>query len=218
MEDIDDLIVAILISKDPNVFKYYFKEFGSQPDQETRENAEKMYDEVARAVYNGPECSATTFDTFVKKYRERCQRQRISRQSVRDQSSSGSSSSNGSSNTVLSTFTEGNEEEQSRICNKWNLIRPKVSVVPPVSKKKRNDEEFNVVEFLLKKKKNEDYFSLTFQSDEDVQEDLTILNSPEKNKLNSIADEILKKMAHYLEILNKESCYQILYVQHEKFR
>lgn len=199
MDVLQELIASTLLLKDSNVFNHYFKDFGVFPHPESlvHERAETLYKEIAKDVYRNTEFPA--FKEFVEAYRALCQRQRALPQQ-----------------TVHPPQTQCSDEGQSRICNKWNLIRPKVSVIPPVSRNKRKDEEFNIVDFLLKKKRSDDYFPLTFQSDEEVQDDLTILESPDKKKLDAIGDGILKKMAVYLELLNKERPYRILDVQYER--
>lgn len=195
MDDVYELIASTLLLKDSILFNHYFKEFGvfPHPDPQVHERAEACYNEIAKDVYQNAQFP--TFKEFVEEYRA------LGRNALPQP-------------IVHPPQTQCSNE--SRICNKWNLIRPKVSVIPPVSRNKRKDEEFKIVDFLLKKKRSDDYFPLTFQSDEEVQDDLTVLESPDKKKLDSIGDGILKKMAVYLELLNKEHPYRILDVQYER--
>ena len=87
----------------------------------------------------------------------------------------------------------------------------------PSFRKKRRKEFFDAVKFLIQKKLEHDYYSLEFQSDNDVHAELTVINSsPYKKRLNSLADGILRKIAEYGENLNRIYNYRMLDIHYEK--
>lgn len=105
------------------------------------------------------------------------------------------------------------------ICKDWifdPMARRTVNI-NPFFRNKRRKEEFDPLKFLMDKKVNQDCYSLEFQSDEDVEEELAIMNSSsDKKRLNLLADGVLRKIAEHLENLNGNCNYRILEVHYEK--
>lgn len=117
---------------------------------------------------------------------------------------------------VLTQTSDVPEEET---CSDWifdPMARRTVNINPSFRNKRRK-EEFDPLKFLIDRKLNHDFYSLTFQSDEEVQEEMTIINSfTDKKRLNLLADGVLRKIAEHLENLNRIYNYQILDVHYEK--
>lgn len=105
------------------------------------------------------------------------------------------------------------------ICRDWifdPMVRRTININPSFRNRKRN-EEFDPLKFLMDKKGNQDYYSLQFQSNEDVQDELAIINSSsDKKRLNLLADGVLRKIAEHLENLNRIYNYRLLEVHYEK--
>ena len=117
----------------------------------------------------------------------------------------------------VSTQTEPEEE----FCSNFMfdpMLRQTIKINPSFRRNRRK-EEFDAVKFLLNKKLEQDFYSLEFQSDDDIQDELGIINSsPDKKRINLLGEGMLRKIAENLENLNRINNYRMLDVHYEKNR
>lgn len=120
---------------------------------------------------------------------------------------------------AVQTGNEVGTQTEEEFCSNYiydPTIRQTVNINPSFRKRRRK-ELFDVVAFLFNKKLEQEYYSLEFQSDNDIHDELTVINSsPYKKKLNLLADGILRKIAEYGENLNRIYNYRMLDIHYEK--
>lgn len=76
---------------------------------------------------------------------------------------------------------------------------------------KKRKTKFDPLKFLTDKKMNQDFYVIEFQSDDEVEEELSEKSfSLNKKNLDAVADTDLKKMSEHIELLNKMYDYPVL--------
>ena len=200
-DEVDERIAETLLLENSDVFRYYLVDLNETPSDKHKE-AEKIFKK-----YNYP----STLDEFLKAYRKWCkdkQNQPASREISGKES-----------------FILAEEEYPQNVmeCFPQTVTESRFSfepafryrVDPPFRKRKRQRYEFNAVDFLVGKKRNDEVVSLTFQTDEDIQDKLVVSEVTEKKKLGLLADGLLRKIADQIELLNQMYNYRILDIHYE---
>lgn len=187
-------LAKMLLSDHKDVFSYYFIDLESpdtHPDPQVAEEVFKNYN------------TKLNFKEFVKTFQEACKAKKEKRKNE--------------ACTQTADPIEPNQDQRSVETDKiynWNPQR-RVSVLPPFRKRRRAPPTFNVVDFLVQKKKSDEVFSFKLQTDENVQEVLSALETTEKKKMSLLADGVLRKIAEHVELLNEMYDYRILQVDYE---
>lgn len=96
------------------------------------------------------------------------------------------------------------------------MSRRTVNINPSFRNAKRR-AEFNALKFLSGKRSNQEYESLQFFSEDDIQDHLHVIDTmPDKKRLHLLGDGVLRKIAEYSEALNRINNYRLLDVNYEK--
>lgn len=89
--------------------------------------------------------------------------------------------------------------------------------VNPSFRNARRRGQFNAFKFLSQKKGAQEYERLQLRAEEDVHDHLDAVGaSADKRRLDLLAEGVLRKIAEYLETLNKSFDYRLLDVNYEK--
>lgn len=227
MNNIDVSLMNVLKSHHANIFNLYFNDSGSIPNPNVAMRTQ------AKDIFK--KYSTENFDQFVQKYqnhmaklkKDSCiekvlnkgtqtlavvsegQRENIIceedespvNMNIQDQISCQASTSQ------TSTIQEQNCRD--------NSIFQKTLRITPLLSNKRIREKFDAFKFLKEKQKKKEYAWLHFQSDKIEEEFLIINGCMDINRNNRLAKDALKKMAEYLEILNKTCRHRILDIHFE---
>lgn len=207
---VEEEIAKALLSEKYEVFQHYFVDLSEEkhPDSVKEEQAKTLFEK-----YRYPE----TFENFVTKFQAWCNEKKAKRLQTSEACSQATECH--SVQTEPSSFMETTPTvaiDENQIFHWSPIVHRRVTVVPPFRKRKRCKEEFNSVEFLLQKKKTDDVFSLKFQSDEDVQEELLAVQTTEKKKMSLLADGVLRKIAEQIELVNQMYDYRLLDIYYER--
>lgn len=212
----DTFLIETLIDEDPTIFSQYFNSEGTIPnfDMATKEKAKKIFNEAKVA----PECNEE-FEDFVYRIQS-CKRKSMDRE-IQVEISNRSIGTQVEQSVMNTTahFRNISTLEEDNLCNN-NYFDPSSRRTLPLNFKpsvRKRKEEFNVVNFLMDKKMNQDYYPLTFQSEEEMQDFITTIDScPDKKRLDLLAEGVLRKIAEHLETLNRVCNYRIMNVYYEK--
>lgn len=210
----DKLILEQLSNEDDAIFNLYFNNEGTipNPNLATKQKAKKIFDE-SKAVADSTE----DFDAFVH---------RIQSSKRKDCAIQVESPTRNFGTQVERSFTNNTTHfrnistlEDDNLCNN-NYFDPTIRRTLPLNfnpSVRKRKEEFNVVNFLMDKRVNQDYYPLTFQPEEEMQDLLTTIAScPDKKRLDLLAEGVLRKIAEHLETLNRVCNYRIMNVYYEK--
>lgn len=84
---------------------------------------------------------------------------------------------------------------------------------------RRRREEFDCLKFLMDKKTNQDYCLLEFQPDDELEEEMSAMrSSPDRKRIELLADGVLRRIAEQLEYLNRTNGYRMMDVHYEKHK
>lgn len=189
-------VAKALLSESEEAFRHYFVDLKEEP------HPNPTLAKKAKTLYSQYQLKET-FETFIQKFQEECRKRKEKRESQKE--------------TCVQTESLGGNDTRSVEVTEQDLYRPhrSVSVVPPFRKRKRIQATFNVVDFLIQKRKNDEVFSFKLQSDEDVQEELSRLQTTENKKMSLLANGILRKMAEQIDLMNQMYDYRLLQVDYE---
>lgn len=214
----DRLVIEQLMEQNTVIFSQYFNEQGTviNPDKKVRDAAKKLFDECKGVAYPDEE-----FDTFIERV-QKVKRKRVdcaTQIEIETRNVDTQVMENLMDNSTQTDFRSNSALEDDRLCNN-NYFDPMIrrtlplNLTPTMRKRK---EEFNALNFLMDKRVNQDYYPLTFQPEEDVQDLLTTIEScPDKKRLDLLAEGVLRKIAEHLETLNRVCNYRIMNVYYEK--
>lgn len=218
----DKFLIEQLLVDDSGIFKQYFNDEGTipNPDQATRNQAKHIFDEAKASAEINEE-----FEDFVNRIQNAKKTPTDCATRIKNSTRNfgiqvNQSLVNNASQTIDQTsFRYNSTLEDDNLCNN-NYFDPMVRRTLPLnftSSTRRRKEEFNALNFLMDKRINQDYYPLTFQSEEDVQDLLiTIESCPDKKRLDLLAEGVLRKIAEHLETLNRVCNYRIMNVHYEK--
>lgn len=119
----------------------------------------------------------------------------------------------------LSTLNRPPPEYREEICSDriFDPAARRTLNVNPSFRNARRRGQFNAFKFLSDKKWAQDYERLQLRTEDDVHDHLDVMDSSaDKRRLNALAEGVLRKIAEYLETLNKSSDYRLLDVSYEK--
>lgn len=211
----DELLIEMLL-QEPIIFSQYFNSEGTIPnlDKATKEEAKKIFNKVKIASESNEE-----FEDFVHRIQS-AKRKSMNRETqVEFQNNSIGTQVGQSMINNTAHFQNISTLEDDNLCNN-NYFDPSVRRTLPLNFKpsvRKRKEEFNVVNFLMDKKMNQDYYPLTFQSEEEMQDLISTIDScPDKKRLDLLAEGVLRKIAEHLETLNRVCNYRIMNVYYEK--
>lgn len=218
----DELLIEQLLTEDSTIFSQYFNDEGLVPnlDQKTRKQAERLFNEAKVSAEIDE-----NFEDFVNRIQNA--KRNLVNCAIQVENSTrnvgvqiNQSLMNNSSQTIEQTnFRFDSTLNDDTLCNN-NYFDPTVRRTLPLnftSSTRRRKEEFNALNFLMDKKINQDYYPLTFQPEEDIQDLIfTIESSPDKKRLDLLAEGVLRKIAEHLETLNRVCNYRLMNVYYEK--
>lgn len=222
LREASELIVEELLMEDGAIFNQYFNDAGTIPnlDSETRKKAEKLYNK-ARQSANINE----NFWQFVERVQKEKRTQDCGTEmnfefrNVETQTNCITQQNSMTQTSVQDGFRGNSNLEDDSLCSN-NYFDPTIRRILPLNftpSTRKRKEEFDAVQYLMYKKVNQDYYPLTFQSEEDVQDLLTTIEScPEKKRLDLLAEGVLRKIAEHLETLNRVCNYRLMDVHYEK--
>lgn len=209
---IEEEMVNTLLSDNYEVFKHYFIDLSEEPhpDPAKADQAKTLFQK-----YHYPD----SFEIFVAKFQTWCKKEKEKR--LQTTESCSQTTETRPVQTEPSHWIETERQptvaiDENQIFRYTPIVPRRVTVVPPFRKRKRGKEEFNAVDFLLQKKKSNEGFSLKFQSDEDVQEELLAVKTTEKKKMSLLTDGVLRKIAEQIELLNQLYDYRLLETCYER--
>lgn len=204
---IQEELARMLLSHNYDVFRYYFIDLKEEkhPDTTIEEKATEIYNSYGQR---------DTFHQFVKNFQKGCKEKKEKRVKKNEACTPPAEDARTEPNRLMESSRLHSVEMDEYEIYKWSPHR-RVSVVPPFRKRRRVPATFNVVEFLVQKKKSDEVFPFKLQSDEDVQEVLSTLETTEKKKMSLLADGVLRKIAEHVELLNQMYDYRILQVEYE---
>lgn len=232
--DPDELeMVDTLCITNPEIFNHYFRDL-SEGEHEQHERAIEIYN---RYGLQSP------FECFVARYRQHRTNEAQSRKEAAVQTAPVEPGSFAHSRQVSSGMDveellpfrkrkrsareSWNEGEPSWAGPEEDLCKPYIYdpaarrhySINPFFRNTRRKEEFDAVEFLADRKKQQKYYTLTFESEEDIEIEWASMRSdPDRKRIELLADGVLRKIAEHLENLNRVNNYSMLVVHYEKKR
>lgn len=210
----DELLLEMLLNEEEEIFNLYFNKEGTipNPDLATKQKAKELFDKSKNASEITEE-----FDDFVRRIQSSKKKDCAIQVEIPTRNSGTQVEQSFMNNTTH--FRNISTLEDDNLCNN-NYFDPTIRRTLPLNfnpSVRKRKEEFNVVNFLMDKRVNQDYYPLTFQPEEEMEDLLTTIAScPDKKRLDLLAEGVLRKIAEHLETLNRVCNYRIMNVYYEK--